>query len=256
MLAELDVNAALDHRSVRADRPLVNPRAAGWMERGAVDRAPYLFGMQFDSLDMWTCPTEDVDASARRYVEELGAELLWKVRGMGTVVALPACLAGGAAILLSGHLQCPQPPDLPGRRLRRDGRRSPRCRRRAPRARDPAGPLRELPRPGRPAPRRLRCADRASTSTFAGSASMTMVGAAGLEPDASFTRPRRRTPGAPTRLSYAPGRRQDRTATMERRRRFSASQRRGYEWPDEDVLRVWPVGVDETREPFVSLSGS
>ena len=32
-------------------------------------------------------PTADVDVAARRYVDELGAELVFKVRGMGTVVA-------------------------------------------------------------------------------------------------------------------------------------------------------------------------
>jgi hypothetical protein len=59
----------------------------------------------FESLDFVYVPTEDVDASARRYVEELGAELVWKVRGMGTVVAHLRVSEGGPAILLSGHLE-------------------------------------------------------------------------------------------------------------------------------------------------------
>ena len=50
-------------------------------------------------------PTEDVDGSAHRYVEELDAELVWKVRGMGTVVACLRISKTGPAILLSGHLE-------------------------------------------------------------------------------------------------------------------------------------------------------
>lgn len=49
-------------------------------------------------------PTEDVDIAVRRYVERLGAELVWKVRGMGTVVACLRVSRDGPAILLSGHL--------------------------------------------------------------------------------------------------------------------------------------------------------
>jgi hypothetical protein len=59
----------------------------------------------FQSLDFVYVPTEDVDASARRYVEELGAALVWKVRGMGTVVANLRVSSAGPAILLSGHLE-------------------------------------------------------------------------------------------------------------------------------------------------------
>ncbi len=61
--------------------------------------------MRFESLDFIYVPTEDVDASARRYVEELDAELVWKVRGMGTVVACLRLASRGPAILLSGHLE-------------------------------------------------------------------------------------------------------------------------------------------------------
>ena len=60
--------------------------------------------MIFESLDFLYVPTEDVDESARRYVEELGAELVWKVRGMETVVAHLRVSETGPAILLSGHL--------------------------------------------------------------------------------------------------------------------------------------------------------
>jgi hypothetical protein len=59
----------------------------------------------FQSLDFVYVPTEDVDESARRYVEKLGAELAWKVRGMGTVVACLRISSEGPAILLSGHLE-------------------------------------------------------------------------------------------------------------------------------------------------------
>ncbi len=59
----------------------------------------------FESLDFIYVPTDDVDGCARRYVEELGAELVWKVRGMGTVVACLRVSNVGPAILLSGHLE-------------------------------------------------------------------------------------------------------------------------------------------------------
>jgi Glyoxalase/Bleomycin resistance protein/Dioxygenase superfamily len=58
----------------------------------------------FESLDFLYVPTDDVDAAARRYVEQLGAELVWKVRGMGTVVVCLRVSQAGPAILLSGHL--------------------------------------------------------------------------------------------------------------------------------------------------------
>jgi len=63
----------------------------------------------FGSLDYIYVPTEDVDASTREYVTGLGAELVWKVRGMGTTVACLRISQTGPAILLSGHLQGPTP---------------------------------------------------------------------------------------------------------------------------------------------------
>jgi catechol 2,3-dioxygenase-like lactoylglutathione lyase family enzyme len=63
----------------------------------------------FLSLDYVYVPTEDVDAAIERYVETLGAELAWKVRGMGTTVACLRVAAEGPAILLSGHLDGPAP---------------------------------------------------------------------------------------------------------------------------------------------------
>jgi catechol 2,3-dioxygenase-like lactoylglutathione lyase family enzyme len=58
----------------------------------------------FLSLDFVYVPTADVDAAADPYVEVFGAELVWKVRGMGTVVACLRLAAEGPSILLSGHL--------------------------------------------------------------------------------------------------------------------------------------------------------
>jgi hypothetical protein len=63
----------------------------------------------FQSLDFVYVPTADVDGAVRRYVDELGAELVWKVRGMGTVVANVRVSDTGPAILLSGHLEGPAP---------------------------------------------------------------------------------------------------------------------------------------------------
>ena len=63
----------------------------------------------FRSLDFVYVPTEDVDAAVRRWVDELGAEVVWKVRGMGTVVAQLRVSDDGPAILLSGHLEGPVP---------------------------------------------------------------------------------------------------------------------------------------------------
>jgi hypothetical protein len=63
----------------------------------------------FESLDYVYVPTADVDASAAGYVEAFGAELVWKVRGMGTVVACLRVSGAGPQILLSGHLEGEQP---------------------------------------------------------------------------------------------------------------------------------------------------
>jgi hypothetical protein len=61
----------------------------------------------FGSLDYIYLPVADVDGEALRYVQILGAELVWKVRGMGTTVACLRAGEQGPAILLSGHLQGP-----------------------------------------------------------------------------------------------------------------------------------------------------
>jgi hypothetical protein len=61
----------------------------------------------FDSLDYIYVPAADVDGEASRYVGVLGAELIWRVRAMGTTVACLRVAESGPAILLSGHLQGP-----------------------------------------------------------------------------------------------------------------------------------------------------
>ena len=45
-----------------------------------------------------------MDDTVDHYVDVLGADLRWKVRGMGTVVACLTVAGSGPAILLSGHL--------------------------------------------------------------------------------------------------------------------------------------------------------
>ena len=59
----------------------------------------------FGSLDYIYVPAADVDGEVLRYVETLGAELVWKVRGMGTTVACVHVGQPGPAMLLSGHLR-------------------------------------------------------------------------------------------------------------------------------------------------------
>jgi hypothetical protein len=63
------------------------------------------FVIVLGSLDFVYVPTPDVDITAERYVEELGAELVWKVRGAGTVVACLRLSADGPDLMLSGHLE-------------------------------------------------------------------------------------------------------------------------------------------------------
>jgi hypothetical protein len=69
--------------------------------------APGKRWLVFGSLDYIYVPAADVDGEALRYVQTLGAELVWKVRGMGTTVACLRVGESGPAILLSGHLQGP-----------------------------------------------------------------------------------------------------------------------------------------------------
>jgi hypothetical protein len=59
----------------------------------------------FGSLDYVYVPAADIDGEVLRYVQTLGAELVWKVRGMGTTMACVRVGESGPAILLSGHLR-------------------------------------------------------------------------------------------------------------------------------------------------------
>ena len=58
----------------------------------------------FGSLDFVYVPTPDVDAAAQHYVAALRADLVWKVRAMGTTVACLRVTEHGPDILLAGHL--------------------------------------------------------------------------------------------------------------------------------------------------------
>jgi catechol 2,3-dioxygenase-like lactoylglutathione lyase family enzyme len=61
--------------------------------------------VQLQSLDFLYVPTADVDEAARGYVDDLGAELVWLVRAMGTEVACLRVSEAGPRTLLSGHLE-------------------------------------------------------------------------------------------------------------------------------------------------------
>lgn len=65
--------------------------------------------LAFESLDYVYVPAADVDAAADAFVASLGAQLIWKVRGMGTTVACLRVSDEGPAILLSGHLEGTEP---------------------------------------------------------------------------------------------------------------------------------------------------
>src|SRR5262249_19540039 len=97
------------------------------------------------SLGYIYLPTADVDGEVLRYVETMGAELVWKVRAMGTTVACLRVGEPGPAILLSGHLQGTNPILVYQVQDYADTDRpasSPPCHR--PRAGDPAWPVRRV----------------------------------------------------------------------------------------------------------------
>lgn len=58
----------------------------------------------FLSLDFVYTPAPDFEAALDYYTAVLGAEVLWKVRGMGTIVAALKVSEKGPAVLLSEHL--------------------------------------------------------------------------------------------------------------------------------------------------------
>lgn len=57
-----------------------------------------------ESLDFVYTPVDDVDAAAARWVDELGAELVWRIRAFGAVVAALRLDPGGPLVLLADHL--------------------------------------------------------------------------------------------------------------------------------------------------------
>jgi hypothetical protein len=61
------------------------------------------------SLDFVYTPTEDVDAAIKQHIEGFGAQLEWKVRAMGTAVACLRVAETGPKILLSEHVEGPNP---------------------------------------------------------------------------------------------------------------------------------------------------
>jgi len=61
------------------------------------------------SLDFVYVPTADVEATALGYVDAFGANLRWRVRGMGTTVACLEVTAQGPLILLAEHLRGANP---------------------------------------------------------------------------------------------------------------------------------------------------
>jgi len=65
----------------------------------------------FQSLDFIYLPARDFEAVLRHYVEDLGGELIWRVRGMGTIVAHVRLSPEPPGLLLAEHLD-DQPPIL------------------------------------------------------------------------------------------------------------------------------------------------
>jgi hypothetical protein len=65
----------------------------------------------FQSLDYIYLPARDFEAVLRHYVEDLGGELIWRVRGMGTIVAHVRLSPEPPGLLLAEHLD-DQPPIL------------------------------------------------------------------------------------------------------------------------------------------------
>ncbi len=59
----------------------------------------------FLSLDFVYAPAPDFETTLEYYTGVLGAEVVWKVRGMGTIVAALKVSEKGPALLLSEHLK-------------------------------------------------------------------------------------------------------------------------------------------------------
>jgi hypothetical protein len=65
----------------------------------------------FRSLDFIYLPAPEFDSALSHYVNDLHAQVVWRVRGMGTVVAMVRLAEAGPALLLAEHLH-DQPPIL------------------------------------------------------------------------------------------------------------------------------------------------
>lgn len=65
----------------------------------------------FESLDFIYLPAKDFERIYRFYVEEAGGEPVWRVRGMGTIVAHIRLAPAPPSLLLAEHLE-DQPPIL------------------------------------------------------------------------------------------------------------------------------------------------
>jgi hypothetical protein len=63
----------------------------------------------FLSLDFLYTPTADIDAAIAQHIDAFSAELEWKVRAMGTVVACLRVAEAGPRLLLTEHLEGTEP---------------------------------------------------------------------------------------------------------------------------------------------------
>jgi len=61
--------------------------------------------LAFESLDFVYTPVDDVDAAARAWVDAVGGELVWRVRGFGALVACVRVASEGPLVLLADHLE-------------------------------------------------------------------------------------------------------------------------------------------------------
>ena len=63
----------------------------------------------FESLDYVYMPSRDTAADAERFVEELGAELVFAIEAFGARVAMLELAEGSPALLLADHLHDERP---------------------------------------------------------------------------------------------------------------------------------------------------
>ena len=124
--------------------------------RSASDPSRRGHGDVFESLDFIYTPTADVDAAAAHYRDSLGAELVFKVRAMGTTVAALRVSEDGPLVLLAGHLHGERPVLV--YRVADYAEATDRSRLPASSwtSSNPSRPVRRVPSPRGPAVRRLR----------------------------------------------------------------------------------------------------